>query len=214
MDSSFCGIQYRRITEVIEDDEEISLIGSSNAERSKTNSKGRRLFSGPETPAEADPADEDITEFKSIQIVAPPNVTGPVEIAGIDESAGIWSAFRQQAVSSEANARDENTHLPWSVSRSNTVEPDDDMPEVDKVAPPSRLRTVEEIKDESFMGPPTRGFVDQYPVILEIQSRERGRSREGYYDADDADDEEDGDDPHEMGGREGRPGSPSSSMSF
>ena len=72
-DSSICDTQYRRITEVIEDDKERPSIRSSSAERSKKNLNGRRLFSGPRTPAEADHTDEDVTEFKRVQIVAPPN---------------------------------------------------------------------------------------------------------------------------------------------
>jgi len=58
---------------VTEGDEERSSIRSSSAEGSKENLNGKRLFSGPRTPAEADHADEDVAEFKRVQIVAPPN---------------------------------------------------------------------------------------------------------------------------------------------
>lgn len=93
-------MQYRRITEVLEDGEERQPIPSGNAEKVKTNSNDRRLFSGPKTPAEADPADEDISDFKRVQIVAPPNFTEP-DIAGTaNASAGTLSASRQRSGSS------------------------------------------------------------------------------------------------------------------
>ncbi|KAJ5168650.1 uncharacterized protein N7482_004244 [Penicillium canariense] len=61
---SICGMQYRRIIEVLEEDEEPPSVRSST---------------GPKIPAEAVPADEDITEFKRIQIVAPRDFTRPFD---------------------------------------------------------------------------------------------------------------------------------------
>ncbi|KAJ5667480.1 hypothetical protein N7507_003344 [Penicillium longicatenatum] len=92
-------MQYRRITEVSEDDEEFPSVLSSAAESSKANFKDQSLLAGPETLAEADPTDEDVAEFKRIQIVALVNVTGAVKITELDEIATILSASQSATTS-------------------------------------------------------------------------------------------------------------------
>lgn len=77
-DSTFCGMQYRRITEVIEGINERSSSHSRNAKGSKGNPDGRHSFVGLKTPTEADSTDEeDVTQFKRVRIVAAPNFKRP-----------------------------------------------------------------------------------------------------------------------------------------
>ncbi|KAJ5707368.1 hypothetical protein N7488_007169 [Penicillium malachiteum] len=97
-------MQYRRIIEVFESDEDSPSVLSRATESSSANPKDQPFRPGPETLAEADPADEDIAEFKRIQIVAPAKVTEPVESAEVDEFATILSISRLTATSSHSLA--------------------------------------------------------------------------------------------------------------
>ncbi|KAF2179934.1 hypothetical protein K469DRAFT_295057 [Zopfia rhizophila CBS 207.26] len=95
---SFCGMQYRRITDVIEDNEEKPSIHANSVERSKKNLNGR-LFSGPRTPAEANHADEDVTEFKRVQIVAPSQPSEGMQDLSLESLAKIPGEFPSGKVS-------------------------------------------------------------------------------------------------------------------
>ncbi|RAO69605.1 uncharacterized protein BHQ10_005617 [Talaromyces amestolkiae] len=74
-------MQYRRITEVIEDDNKIerpsSQPGSANAKTAKANPDRVHVFIGPKTPAEADTTGDDVTQFKRVHIIAGPDTRRP-----------------------------------------------------------------------------------------------------------------------------------------
>ncbi|KAE8555724.1 hypothetical protein TMatcc_002993 [Talaromyces marneffei ATCC 18224] len=75
---SFCGMQYRRIMEVVEDDNKNERhLDSANAKRLKVNPARGHAFIAPKTPAEADYPEEDVAQFKRVHIVAAPDTRQP-----------------------------------------------------------------------------------------------------------------------------------------
>jgi hypothetical protein len=83
-------MQYRRITEVVEDDKKERPSGhssSANAKKLKGNPNRGPIFVGPKTPAEADTADEDVTQFKRVHIVAAPDFSKPPAVSPLEPLA-------------------------------------------------------------------------------------------------------------------------------
>ncbi|KAF3400334.1 hypothetical protein DPV78_005574 [Talaromyces pinophilus] len=70
-------MQYRRITEVIEDDNKIERPSGHSSSANPKIMKGApdrgHVFVGPKTPAEADSLEDDVTQFKRVHIVAAPD---------------------------------------------------------------------------------------------------------------------------------------------
>ncbi|KAI7976880.1 hypothetical protein EIK77_010111 [Talaromyces pinophilus] len=71
-------MQYRRITEVIEDDSKTERPSGHSSSANPKILKGApdrdHVFVGPKTPAEADSLEDDVTQFKRVHIVAAPDV--------------------------------------------------------------------------------------------------------------------------------------------
>lgn len=96
-------MQYRRITEVMEEDNKFETPsghpGSANAKILKGNPDRVHVSIGPKTPAEADMTDDDVTLFKRVHIVAGPDTrppaADPLELpAGTDSESDIDAGRR------------------------------------------------------------------------------------------------------------------------
>jgi hypothetical protein len=130
-------MQYRRITEVVEGDENerfSSISSLVESKLSKLHPNRGRVFVGPKTPAEADTADEDVTQFKRVHIVAAPDTrhaaAGPREpLTNIESKSNIRTGVRRPRLPSPTETSDDSESVNSTHSGIDTYSiPDDGTP--------------------------------------------------------------------------------------